>query len=70
MTIPQSSKAIILQRSNTQQKPAYDEAVLVERPIPSLKQGEVLVRVAAVALNHRDVSTTTLHGPGSLLKHH
>ncbi|KAF7773148.1 hypothetical protein Agabi119p4_5315 [Agaricus bisporus var. burnettii] len=55
MTIPQSSKAIILQRSNTQQKPAYDEAVLVERPIPSLKQGEVLVRVAAVALNHRDV---------------
>jgi NADPH:quinone reductase-like Zn-dependent oxidoreductase len=59
MTVPQTTKALILQRSNVQQKPAYDEVVLVEKPIPSLKEGEVLVRMAAVALNHRDVSSTS-----------
>lgn len=60
MALPQTSKAVILQRSATQKKPAYDDAVLVERPVPQLKPGELLVKVGAVAFNHRDVSTSLL----------
>jgi NADPH:quinone reductase-like Zn-dependent oxidoreductase len=59
MTIPETARALVLQRSDVEQKPAYDAVGLVEKPIPSLKQGEVLVKMTAVALNHRDVSPTS-----------
>ncbi|KAJ7279663.1 hypothetical protein C8J57DRAFT_1303901 [Mycena rebaudengoi] len=52
---PTSTRAITLQRSTSTRTPSYDDAVLQERSLPSLKQGEVLVKMAAAAFNHRDV---------------
>ncbi|KAF9449462.1 NAD(P)-binding protein [Macrolepiota fuliginosa MF-IS2] len=55
MNLPTTTKAVILRRSTSQEKPVYDDAVLVDKPIPELQPGEVLVKAGAVAFNHRDV---------------
>ncbi|OCH93814.1 NAD(P)-binding protein [Obba rivulosa] len=60
--IPHSTRALIVQKSQLtgSTKPSalaglpYD-AVLEERPIPALGKGQVLVKVAAAAFNHRDL---------------
>lgn len=49
------SKSVTLQKSFMARTPPYDDAVLRENTIPRLKHGEVLVKMAAVAFNHRDV---------------
>ncbi|THU80563.1 NAD-P-binding protein [Dendrothele bispora CBS 962.96] len=54
--IPQLTKAIIVQKSTAPRgQPVYHDAVLESRPIPALKSGEILVKMGAVAFNHRDV---------------
>lgn len=55
MGFPTTTKAVILRRSTSRKEPVYDDTVLVERPIPQLKPGEVLVKVGAAAFNHREV---------------
>lgn len=50
-----STKSLVLKKSSVLRKPAYDDAVLETRPIPPLKAGQILLRIGAVALNHRDV---------------
>ncbi|KAF5364632.1 hypothetical protein D9758_005598 [Tetrapyrgos nigripes] len=53
---PQSTKAIVVRKSETPKGPQlYHGAVLESRPLPTLKPGEVLVKMGAVAFNHRDV---------------
>ncbi|KAF5344395.1 hypothetical protein D9756_011350 [Leucocoprinus leucothites] len=55
MSLPATTKALVLQKSPTPKKPAYDDVVLVDRPVPELKTGELLVKTGAVAFNHREV---------------
>ncbi|KAJ7279681.1 hypothetical protein C8J57DRAFT_1448907 [Mycena rebaudengoi] len=52
---PTSTRAVTLQKAASARTPSYADAVLQDRPLPSLKQGEVLVKMAAAAFNHRDV---------------
>lgn len=53
--IPKFTKALTLKPTTAKLKPVYHEAVLDERPLPALKDGEVLVKIGAAAFNHRDV---------------
>lgn len=62
---PETTKVITLKRSISTlgSGPVYHDAVLETRPIPQLKDGEILVRMGAVGFNHRDVSLDPLaHG--------
>ncbi|GLR77581.1 NAD(P)-dependent alcohol dehydrogenase (plasmid) [Azospirillum oryzae] len=43
-------KAIVLN-----DKPGFDNLILVERPLPQLRRQELLIRVRATSLNYRDV---------------
>ncbi|KAF7341188.1 putative zinc-type alcohol dehydrogenase-like protein YogA [Mycena venus] len=61
------SKSVILQKSLMARTPPYDDAVLREITIPRLKHGEVLVKMAAVAFNHRDVWVRKRMYPGIAL---
>ncbi|KAF8065366.1 hypothetical protein FPV67DRAFT_1502554 [Lyophyllum atratum] len=53
--LPKVTKALVVKKSSPQRKPLYHDAVMEEKPIPTLKQGELLVRVGAAGFNHRDV---------------
>jgi hypothetical protein len=53
MSVPHYTTAIVLQQSPT---PVYHDAVLMTRPIPALKEGDVLVKMTAASFNHREVS--------------
>ena len=53
---PQRCKAIILRKAEDQSGPYKFNAVLEERDVPSLKDGQVLVRIEAAGFNHREVS--------------
>jgi NADPH:quinone reductase-like Zn-dependent oxidoreductase len=54
--LPISTKTIVVRRPQEERNPAYDDAVLVEQSIPSLKKGQILVKTAAAAFNRKDVS--------------
>lgn len=47
---------MVLKRGPPERKPVFHDAVIEDKPIPALKQGQVLVRIGAAAYNHRDVS--------------
>ncbi|KAJ6607588.1 hypothetical protein B0H10DRAFT_1817694 [Mycena sp. CBHHK59/15] len=49
------TKALTLQKSATARTPLYHDAIVQEQAIPPLKQGQVLVKMGAVAFNHRDL---------------
>ncbi|KAG6810849.1 hypothetical protein H0H92_010064 [Tricholoma furcatifolium] len=53
--LPRFTKSVVVKKSPPQRTPLYHDAVIEEKPIPELKHGEVLVRMGAVAFNHRDV---------------
>ncbi|KAJ7147790.1 hypothetical protein C8R43DRAFT_889419 [Mycena crocata] len=53
--IPRTTKALILQKSPPARKPLFHDAVVQEQLIPALKSGELLVKMGAVAFNHRDL---------------
>ncbi|KZT52258.1 NAD(P)-binding protein [Calocera cornea HHB12733] len=54
---PKTTRCLVLKEAKHIQKdaPVYHDVVMEQREVPSLKQGEVLVRISAVAFNHRDV---------------
>ena len=50
------TKALILQnQSRTLRKPAHYDVRVMERPVPALRRGEVLVKINAAGFNHREV---------------
>jgi NADPH:quinone reductase-like Zn-dependent oxidoreductase len=54
--LPSSLKALILlNQPEAPSKPAYYDVRVVERPVPALKRGEVLVKINAAGFNHREV---------------
>ena len=53
---PSSFKALVLQNQREQHnKSLYNDVRIVERPIPALKPGEILVKINAAGFNHREV---------------
>lgn len=52
---PTSLKALTLQKPAEPRKPVYNDVRIVEKSIPVLKRGEVLVRINAAGFNHREV---------------
>ncbi|EEB94958.1 hypothetical protein MPER_06151 [Moniliophthora perniciosa FA553] len=59
-SIPQTTKAIVVRESADTSEETYHGAVLEIRPLSKLKEGEILVKMGAVAFNHRDVDLCTL----------
>ncbi|KIJ61516.1 hypothetical protein HYDPIDRAFT_115660 [Hydnomerulius pinastri MD-312] len=53
--IPKQTRALVVKKSPADRKPLYHDAVIEERPIPTLKRGQVLVKMGAVSFNHRDL---------------
>ncbi|KAK1225652.1 hypothetical protein PQX77_011409 [Marasmius sp. AFHP31] len=54
--LPKNTKAIVVQKEPSQSAPDLKHgAALTTIPIQELNEGEVLVKIAAVAFNHRDV---------------
>ncbi|KAH8813444.1 NAD(P)-binding protein [Flagelloscypha sp. PMI_526] len=53
-SIPKSTKALVL-RTVPDRKPLFHDAVIEDKPIEPLQEGEILVKVNAVAFNHRDL---------------
>jgi NADPH:quinone reductase-like Zn-dependent oxidoreductase len=56
---PTSLKALILQKQADTRKPVHNDVHIVERPVPVLSAGEVLVRINAAGFNHREVGSET-----------
>jgi D-arabinose 1-dehydrogenase-like Zn-dependent alcohol dehydrogenase len=54
--IPRRCKAIVLRKVVDRKGPYEFDAVLEEWDIPSLKDGQVLVKIEAAGFNHREVS--------------
>jgi D-arabinose 1-dehydrogenase-like Zn-dependent alcohol dehydrogenase len=53
---PSSFRALVLHSKDEQQnKSLYHDVHIVERPIPALKPGEILVKINAAGFNHREV---------------
>ncbi|KAG7098313.1 hypothetical protein E1B28_000274 [Marasmius oreades] len=52
---PQVTKAVVVRKSTGSPPKLIYDAVLETRPLRQLEEGEVLVKVGAVAFNHRDV---------------
>ncbi|KAG5644403.1 hypothetical protein DXG03_008570 [Asterophora parasitica] len=53
--LPNQYKALTVKKSPSQRDSLYHDAILENKPVPTLKKGEVLVRIGAAAFNHRDV---------------
>ena len=61
--MPSSLKALILEsQPEAPSKPTYYDVRVVERPVPALKRGEVLVKINAGGFNHREVCPGILMG--------
>ena len=54
--IPQRSRAIVLRKAKDQSTLYKFDAVLEDRDIPPLKDGQVLVKIEAAGFNHKEVS--------------
>ncbi|KAF8327217.1 uncharacterized protein EI90DRAFT_3225625 [Cantharellus anzutake] len=52
---PRETRSLVLKKKTTPSFGYHFDAVLETRPVPALKDGEVLVRIGAVSLNHRDL---------------
>ncbi|KAF8491049.1 hypothetical protein F5888DRAFT_1807678 [Russula emetica] len=53
---PSSFETLVLQNQRKQQnKSLYNDVRIVERPIPALKPGELLVKINAAGFNHREL---------------
>ncbi|KAF7976106.1 hypothetical protein HWV62_7533 [Athelia sp. TMB] len=55
MSLPTSTKAIVLRKDASGAKEVFHEAVISTIPIPSLQSGQVLVKLSALAFNRRDL---------------
>lgn len=58
--LPRFTRALVIKQASPQRKPLYHDAVLEEKALPTLKKGEILVRIGAAAFNHRDVAHTQI----------
>ena len=54
--LPETTRALVLRKSLVEKNPTYHDAVVEVQAIPTLKEGEILVKMAAVGFNRRDVS--------------
>jgi NADPH:quinone reductase-like Zn-dependent oxidoreductase len=54
--VPQRCKAVVLRKAGDQSGPYKFDAVLEERDVHPLKDGQVLVKIEAAGFNHREVS--------------
>ncbi|KAI9459452.1 chaperonin 10-like protein [Lactarius psammicola] len=52
---PTSLKALTLQRPAEPRNPVYNDVHIVEKSVPVLKRGQVLVRINAAGFNHREL---------------
>ncbi|KAH9997735.1 NAD-binding protein [Russula compacta] len=53
---PSSFKALVLRNQREKQgKSTYHDVHIVERPVPVLKHGEILVKINAAGFNHREL---------------
>jgi NADPH:quinone reductase-like Zn-dependent oxidoreductase len=52
---PKFTNALVLCQATSESKSVYHDIVVASRPVPSLKQGEILVKITAVAFNRRDL---------------
>jgi hypothetical protein len=62
--LPKFTNALVLRKATSQAKAVYHDAVVVSRPIPPLKHGEILVKMIAVAFNRRELWTRLGQYPG------
>ncbi|KAJ7038785.1 hypothetical protein C8F04DRAFT_1088487 [Mycena alexandri] len=53
--LPRTTKALVIRKSPPGRSPLFHDAVVQDQPIPALKPGEILVKMGAVAFNHRDL---------------
>jgi len=53
--VPQRCKAIVLRKAVDQSGPYRFDAVLEERDVQPLKDGQVLVEIEAAGFNHKEV---------------
>ncbi|KAF8177240.1 chaperonin 10-like protein [Pholiota molesta] len=53
--LPATTRALVVQESKVPRKPLYHDAALVELPLAQPQPGEVVVKIAAVGFNHKDV---------------
>ena len=53
--LPKETRTLVLKKSPADRKPLYHDAVIEKRPMPTLQRGQILVKMGAVAFNHRDV---------------
>ncbi|KAK2462463.1 hypothetical protein APHAL10511_005433 [Amanita phalloides] len=54
-SVPQETRAVVLKQAPPDRRPLYHDAVLTTKPIPDLKEGEILVKITAAAFNRREV---------------
>ncbi|KAH9980946.1 NAD-P-binding protein [Lactifluus volemus] len=64
---PTSFKALTLQTQTDTHNPVYHDVRIVERSIPTLRCGEVLVRISAAGFNHRELWIRKGQYPGIVL---
>lgn len=60
LQLPTSTKVIAIRECPKDRKPRYHDAMLEQRTIPPLQNGQVLVKIGAAAFNHRDVGILAL----------
>ena len=52
---PTHTKALVLAKPSSPSTELFYDAIIETRPVPPLKDGEVLVRIAAAGFNRREV---------------
>ena len=55
MSLPTSTKAIVLRKDASGAKDVFHDAIVSNIPIPPLQSGQVLVKLSALAFNRRDL---------------
>ncbi|KAJ7205492.1 hypothetical protein GGX14DRAFT_522625 [Mycena pura] len=53
--LPRASRALVLHKSPADRSPPYHDIAVKEQLIPALQAGQVLVKIAAAAFNHREL---------------
>ncbi|KAJ7205489.1 hypothetical protein GGX14DRAFT_500617 [Mycena pura] len=53
--LPQTTRALVLRKAPADRSPPYHDIAIQEQPIPALQTGQVLVKIAAAAFNHREL---------------
>lgn len=55
-SLPETTRALVVKQSPPERNPLYHDAVIEERAIPTpLKEGQVVVKMGAVAFNRKDL---------------